>query len=74
MSDHPGKRNGEILYGNVGSEISVENEKSAARETAIELLAVLQSTLGDLNCVVRTVRLSVMVNSAPDPQLRAPPF
>jgi len=43
----------------------VAQGKLAARQVAIELLAVLEAATGDLGCVRRIVKLFVMVNGAP---------
>lgn len=65
LSGRLGKRSGLLLCGKVGNEITLEEGKAAARETAIELLAVLQAALGDLSRVRKIVMLHVMVNCAP---------
>ncbi|HZT01761.1 MAG TPA: RidA family protein [Steroidobacteraceae bacterium] len=65
LSGRLGKENGRLLCGKVDDEISVDQAKLAARQAAIELLAVLKAAIGDLGCVRRIVKLFVMVNGAP---------
>lgn len=58
--------NGELMYsGKLGSDVSIEQGKEAARQTMINCLAVLKSHLGDLDRVVKIVKLLGFVNSAP---------
>src|ERR1700722_382029 len=65
LSGRLGKEGGKLLCGKVGDEISLDQAKLAARQVAIELLAVLKVAVGDLGCVRRIVKLLVMVNGAP---------
>ena len=56
---------GEILYtGRVGEELTLEEGYAAARQTALNLLSVIQAALGDLDRVERVVKLNGYVNSA----------
>ena len=56
---------GEFLYtGRVGEELTLEEGYAAARQTALNLLSVIQATLGDLDRVQRIVKLNGYVNSA----------
>ena len=66
LSGRLGKEEGRILCGKVGDEIDLKQGKFAARGVAIELLAVLNTALGDLESVRRIVKLFVMVNGAPN--------
>ena len=52
--------------GKLGAGLSVEEGYEAARLVGINLLAVLKTTLGDLDKVNRIVKLLSMVNCAPD--------
>jgi enamine deaminase RidA (YjgF/YER057c/UK114 family) len=45
--------------------VSVEQGSAAARGCAINLLAQIKAALGDLDKVVRVVRLGGFINSAP---------
>ncbi|MBM7691745.1 enamine deaminase RidA (YjgF/YER057c/UK114 family) [Peribacillus deserti] len=57
--------NGELMYkGKLGKELTIEQGQEAARQTIINCLAVLQSYLGDLDRVVKVVKLLGFVNSA----------
>src|ERR1700756_1689971 len=55
-----------IAKGKLGAGVSIEQGAAAARGCAINLLAQLKAALGDLDKVVRVVRLGGFVNSAPD--------
>jgi enamine deaminase RidA (YjgF/YER057c/UK114 family) len=65
VSGHIAKKDGKPWVGQLGSEITTEQGKQAARGIAIELMATLQAAVGDLNRVRRIVKLMVLVNSAP---------
>jgi enamine deaminase RidA (YjgF/YER057c/UK114 family) len=55
-----------IAKGKLGAGVTVEQGNAAARGCAINLLAQVKAALGDLDKVVRVVRLAGFVNSAPD--------
>ena len=55
-----------IAKGKLGAGVSVEQGATAARGCAINILAQVKMALGDLDKVVRVVRLGGFVNSAPD--------
>ena len=52
--------------GKVGAELTVEQGIESARSVGLSLIATLKQALGDLDRVVRIVKLLGMVNSAPD--------
>jgi len=54
-----------VAKGKLGDAVSVEDGQKAARACAINLLAQVKVALGDLNKVVRVVRLGGFINSAP---------
>jgi len=54
-----------VAKGQLGDGVSLDDGQSAARACAINLLAQLKSALGDLDKVVRVVRLGGFINSAP---------
>ena len=57
--------NGKLKYeGKVGRDVTEEEAYEAARITAINLLAILKSAIGDLDKVVKIVNLHGFVNSA----------
>ncbi|MBN7815576.1 RidA family protein [Algoriphagus pacificus] len=59
--------NGPDVFGKVGADLTVEEGYQAARETGIEILAVLKAaTGGDLSRIKQFVKVLGMVNSAPD--------
>src|ERR1700676_4735896 len=53
-----------IAKGKLGAGVTVEQGSAAARGCAINLLAQVKAALGDLDKVVRVVRLGGFVNSA----------
>ena len=55
-----------IAKGKLGAGVSVEQGAAAARGCGINLLAQVKAAIGDLDKVVRVVRLGGFVNSAPD--------
>ena len=64
--------NGELKYkGKVGKDVTEEEAYEAARITAVNLLAILKSAVGDLDKVKQIVNLHGFVNSA-DGYVRQP--
>ena len=66
VSGHIAKKDGKPWTGQLGSHITTEQGKQAARGIAIELMATLQVAVGDLNRIRRIVKLMVLVNSSPN--------
>ncbi len=62
----PRRPDGSEIRGKLGDGVSIEEGYEGARLTAINQLAVLKQMLGDLDRVVRVVKVLGMVNSAPD--------
>jgi enamine deaminase RidA (YjgF/YER057c/UK114 family) len=54
-----------VAKGKLGATVSVEDGQKAARACAINLLAQVKAALGDLDKVVRVVRLGGFINSEP---------
>ena len=54
-----------VAAGKLGAGISIEDGQKAARACGINLLGQLKAALGDLDKVVRVVRLGGFINSAP---------
>jgi enamine deaminase RidA (YjgF/YER057c/UK114 family) len=52
--------------GKVGSDLTLEQGKAAARDVGLNILATVKNTLGSLNKVKRVVKTLGMVNAAPD--------
>jgi enamine deaminase RidA (YjgF/YER057c/UK114 family) len=55
-----------LAKGKLGASVTIEQGEAAARACAINLLAQAKAALGDLDKVVRVVRLGGFINSAPD--------
>jgi enamine deaminase RidA (YjgF/YER057c/UK114 family) len=55
-----------IAKGKLGAGLSLDQGVAAARGCAINLLAQLQVATGDLDKVVRVIKLGGFINSAPD--------
>jgi enamine deaminase RidA (YjgF/YER057c/UK114 family) len=51
--------------GRLGSGVSIEAGQNAARACAVNLLCQVKAAIGDLDRVVRVVRLGGFINSAP---------
>ncbi len=63
LSGHIAKKDGKPWVGQLGANLTTEEGKQAARAVAIDLIATLQSAVGDLNKVVRIVKVMSLVNS-----------
>ena len=53
-----------IIRGKVGQDLSLEEGRHAARLTALSILATLHADLGDLDRIIRIVKVFGMVNVA----------
>jgi enamine deaminase RidA (YjgF/YER057c/UK114 family) len=54
-----------VIRGKVGSEVSLDEARLAARMTALSILATLQAELGSLDRIQQIVKVFGMVNVAP---------
>lgn len=63
ISGHIAKKDGAPWVGQLGSTMSTEEGKTAARSIAIDLLGTLHAAVGDLNRVTRIVKVMSLVNS-----------
>jgi enamine deaminase RidA (YjgF/YER057c/UK114 family) len=54
-----------VIRGKVGTDVSLDQARNAARMTALSMLATLQSELGDLDRIERIIKVFGMVNVAP---------
>ncbi|MBV9237173.1 MAG: RidA family protein [Xanthobacteraceae bacterium] len=54
-----------VAKGKLGAEVSIEDGQKAARACAVNLLAQIKAAVGDLDRVVRVVRLGGFISSAP---------
>jgi enamine deaminase RidA (YjgF/YER057c/UK114 family) len=68
------KRSGDLLFvsgrvsqrrGEVGTELSVDDAKIAARDTMLDLLAIIKHDIGDLDRIVSIEQLRGFVRSSP---------
>jgi enamine deaminase RidA (YjgF/YER057c/UK114 family) len=60
----PRKADGSFITGKLGKDLSIEEGVEAAKLTGINLIATLQSAIGDLSKVKRIVKVFGMVNCA----------
>jgi enamine deaminase RidA (YjgF/YER057c/UK114 family) len=65
ISGHIAKKDGKPWTGKLGVDLTTAEGKQAAQAIAIDLLATLHATVGDLNKIQRIIKLLVLVNSAP---------
>jgi enamine deaminase RidA (YjgF/YER057c/UK114 family) len=66
LSGHIAKKDGKPWVGQLGAAIATEEGKQAARAVAIDLMGTLSAALdGDLERVVRIVKVMSLVNSTP---------
>lgn len=62
----PRLTDGTIPKGKVGADISADEAVSHARYAGLNILAIVRQELGDLDHVVRVVKLLGMINATPD--------
>jgi enamine deaminase RidA (YjgF/YER057c/UK114 family) len=62
----PMNADGSLMKGKVGSEITLEAGKLAARQVGLTMLSTIKTHFGDLDKIKRVVKVLGMVNSAPD--------
>ena len=65
VSGHGPVSGDDMIRGKVGSDLTLEQGRHAARLTGLALLASMQAELGSLDRVERVVKLLGMVNVAP---------
>ncbi len=65
LSGHLAKRDGKPWVGQLGVDIGTDEGRKAARAIAIDLLGTLHAAVGDLNKIMRIVKVMSLVNSAP---------
>ena len=63
LSGHLAKKDGKVIVGQLGSSVTTEEGKVAARLIAIDLMGTLHSAVGDLGKVKRIVKVMSLVNS-----------
>ncbi len=59
-------KNGNLIIGKLGKDLNVEQGYEAARTCGIQQLSTLKAELGDLNKILRIVKVTGFVNSTPD--------
>ena len=62
----PRDADGRLLAGKVGDTMDIDAAYQAARACALQALAVVKDEIGDLDRVVRVVRVLGLVNAVPD--------
>jgi enamine deaminase RidA (YjgF/YER057c/UK114 family) len=62
----PSKPEGGYITGKLGVDLTIEEGYEAGKLVAVAQLSALKAEIGDLNNVVRIVKVLGMVNSAPD--------
>lgn len=65
LSGHLAKKDGQVIVGQLGKNISLEEGKAAARAVAIDLMGTLEAAVG-LGQVKRIVKVLSLVNSSAD--------
>ena len=67
LSGHgPLQSDGTLLTGRVGEDLDLDAGYQAARQTGLAILATLREGLGNLDRVVRLIKLVGVVNAVPD--------
>lgn len=60
------KEDGSLIIGRVGSDLTAEDGKLAARQVGLAILATLKQNLGSLNRIRRVIKVLGMVNCVPE--------
>ena len=66
VSGHIARRDGKPWVGQLGRDVDTATGKQAARAIAIDLMGTLQAAVGDLDKIVRIVKVMSLVNSTPE--------
>ena len=66
LSGHLAKKDGKVIVGQLGKNVTTEEGKLAARAIAIDLVGTLHAAVGDLGKVKRIVKVMSLVNSTGD--------
>lgn len=62
----PMKSDGEYITGRVGEDLSLGQGKLAAEQVGLTMLSTIQTHFGDIDRILRVVKVLGMVNSTPD--------
>ena len=63
LSGHLAKKDGKVIVGQLGGNMTTYEGKAAARAVAIDLMGTLQAAVGELGKVKRIVKVMGLVNS-----------
>ena len=66
LSGHLAKRDGQVIVGQLGKNVTTEEGKAAARLIAIDLMGTLHAATGNLGKIKRIVKVMSLVNSTGD--------
>ena len=66
LSGHLAKKDGKVIVGQLGKNMTTDEGKAAARAVAIDLMGTLHAAVGDLGKVRRIVKVMSLVNSTAD--------
>ncbi|KAA6316542.1 hypothetical protein EZS27_033161 [termite gut metagenome] len=73
LSGHcPVQNDKSLITGRVGSELTQEEGKAAARQVGLTILSTIKANLGSLNKIKRVMKVFGMVNCTPD--FQKPPY
>lgn len=62
----PMKKDGTLIIGRAGHDVTLEEAKLAARQVGLTMLSTIQTHFGDIDKIKRVVKVLGMVNSTPD--------
>ena len=63
LSGHIARKDGKPWVGQLGLNMTTEQGQEAARAAAIDLIATLNASVGDLNRIGKLLKVTVLVNS-----------
>lgn len=67
LSGHgPVREDKTLIIGRIGSELTVEEGKLAARQVGLTMLSTIHTHIGSLNKIKRVIKVLGMVNCTPD--------
>ena len=66
LSGHLAKKDGKVIVGQLGKNVTTDEGYAAARLIAIDLMGTLHAAVGDLGKVKRIVKVMSLVNSTAD--------
>src|SRR4030095_541257 len=60
------KDDGSLIIGRIGTDLTIDEGKLAARQVGLAILATLKKNLGSLNKIKRVIKVLGMVNCVPE--------